>query len=800
MLTIISRVESTCSSSKRTRRASSAGSRDGRPPTSAWIASMRPSTTQARIERHREHGGDDQRARTRQCAGRGPSTRHRRQRHQQQRARSRRRRSETVRGWSPKTAAGQLAAGGRRAGLQHLEGRRAPRPRQARPSRPARRPARARTRTAARASGHYNDHRRSLRCPCNASSRVPALTNIATRLRIDSVRCPRPRPAAATRRTCCSAAEIMAALFFSEMRYDPRDPQNPDNDRFVLSKGHAAPMLYAAWAEAGIIPREDLLKLRTLRLRSRRTSDAAAAVGGRRHRIARPGALRRRRHRAQRAPHQVRLPHLRAARRRRDRRRLGLGSGATAARPRQARFAVRHHRRQRARPERPDRSGSTTWTRYAARWRAFGWHAIVVDGHDMAAILAAFDEARRTQGPADDDPRADDQGQGHLVRRRQGRLARQAAQEGRGGSSRRSPSSRRSSSRRTSRPRSRAPPTRCRGRAPKPPAPLGPPPYTLGDKVATREAYGDGARPARRHRRSHRRARRRRRRTRRSARSSSSSIPSASIENFIAEQVMIGAAMGLAARGAIPFPSTFAAFLTRAYDFIRMAAISNLNIKMAGSHAGVSIGEDGPSQMALEDLAMMRAQPNITVLYPCDAVSTERLIERDGLSPGPGVHAHVAAEDAGHLRPRRDVPRSAGSRCCAQSGGDVGDGHRRRRHGVRGARRRTTSCRQQGISIRVIDLYCAAADRRRDARALRARDQGPADHGRGSLRRRRHRRRGGRGGRRPTASPCIASRCARFRAAARPSELLDHYGISARHIVDAVNRRQAGLKRPRRRV
>ena len=90
---------------------------------------------------------------------------------------------------------------------------------------------------------------------------------------------------------------------------------------------------------------------------------------------------------------------------------------------------------------------------------------------------------------------------------------------------------------------------------------------------------------------------------------------------------MIGAAMGLAARGAIPFPSTFAAFLTRAYDFIRMAAISNNNIKMAGSHAGVSIGEDGPSQMALEDLAMMRAQPNITVLYPCDAVSTEQLLE-----------------------------------------------------------------------------------------------------------------------------------------------------------------------------
>jgi transketolase len=95
---------------------------------------------------------------------------------------------------------------------------------------------------------------------------------------------------------------------------------------------------------------------------------------------------------------------------------------------------------------------------------------------------------------------------------------------------------------------------------------------------------------------------------------------------FIAEQVMVGMAMGLASRGALPFPSTFACFLSRAYDFIRMAGISNLAVKLAGSHAGISIGEDGPSQMGLEDLAMMRAVPNCTVLYPCDAVSTEKLM------------------------------------------------------------------------------------------------------------------------------------------------------------------------------
>jgi transketolase len=99
--------------------------------------------------------------------------------------------------------------------------------------------------------------------------------------------------------------------------------------------------------------------------------------------------------------------------------------------------------------------------------------------------------------------------------------------------------------------------------------------------------------------------------------------PDRFFEAFIAEQNMVGAAVGLQAMGKIPFASTFACFLTRAYDQIRMAAISQANIKLCGSHAGVSIGEDGPSQMGLEDLAMMRAIEGSTVLYPSDAVATE---------------------------------------------------------------------------------------------------------------------------------------------------------------------------------
>ncbi len=143
----------------------------------------------------------------------------------------------------------------------------------------------------------------------------------------------------------------------------------------------------------------------------------------------------------------------------------------------------------------------------------------------------------------------------------------------------------------------------------RPQLPLVPPAYKLGESVATREAYGVAL-------------------AKLGDADSRVVALDADVKNstfsdkfekahpdrfyqfFIAEQVMVGAAMGLAARGALAFPSTFAAFLTRAYDFIRMAAVSNLNVKLAGSHVGVSIGDDGPSQMGLEDLAMMRAQPN----------------------------------------------------------------------------------------------------------------------------------------------------------------------------------------------
>jgi transketolase len=157
--------------------------------------------------------------------------------------------------------------------------------------------------------------------------------------------------------------------------------------------------------------------------------------------------------------------------------------------------------------------------------------------------------------------------------------------------------------------------------------------YTLGDKIATREAYGtalarlgetdlrivavDGD-------------------TKNSTFADKffKKFPERSTECFIAEQNMVGVATGFGARGKVPFASTFATFFTRAYDQIRVAGISQSNIKLVGSHVGVSIGEDGPSQMALEDLAMMRAVVGSTVLYPADAVATEKLLEQMALIKG----------------------------------------------------------------------------------------------------------------------------------------------------------------------
>jgi transketolase len=254
-------------------------------------------------------------------------------------------------------------------------------------------------------------------------------------------------------------------------------------------------------------------------------------------------------------------------------------------------------------------------------------------------------------------------------------------------------------------------------------------------------------------------------------------------EFFIAEQAMVGAAMGLAARGAIPFPSTFACFLTRASDFIRMAGISTLNVKLTGSHAGISIGEDGPSQMALEDLAMMRAVPGCAVLYPCDGTSAERLVVEMAQRPG---MAYMRTS-----RPKTPVIYGpderftiGGSKVLRQSAADVAAVIAA---GVTvfEALKAYDQLQADGIAIRVIDAYSVqpidAATIVEAARATAGAVITVEDHYAA----------GGIGDAVSEALAPVGFGARRLAVreiprSGQPEELLDRYGISASHIVDAV--------------
>src|SRR5205814_2069149 len=224
---------------------------------------------------------------------------------------------------------------------------------------------------------------------------IPALKNVATRLRIDSIRST-SEAASGHPTSCCSMADLMAALFFAEMRFDPGDPHNPDADRFVLSKGHAAPILYAAWAEAGVFDRSDLLKLRRIDsdLEGHPTPrlpfvDVATGSLGQGICAAVGIALN-----ARRIKSDYRTYCL-----------LGDGESAEGSVWEAAQVAA---------ADRLDnlcgitdvnalgQSGPTLWRHHvdelARRWEAFGWHAITIDGHNIAEILDAFVEARSTSG------------------------------------------------------------------------------------------------------------------------------------------------------------------------------------------------------------------------------------------------------------------------------------------------------------------------------------------------------------------------------------------------------------------
>ncbi|MGH7231159.1 MAG: transketolase family protein, partial [Nitrospiraceae bacterium] len=262
-------------------------------------------------------------------------------------------------------------------------------------------------------------------------------------------------------------------------------------------------------------------------------------------------------------------------------------------------------------------------------------------------------------------------------------------------------------------------------------------------------------------------------------------FPDRFLENFIAEQNMIGAAVGLAASGKIPFAATFACFLTRAYDFIRMAAISHSNIKLMGSHAGVSIGEDGPSQMGLEDLAMMAAQPGMVVLYPSDAVCTHRLVEAAAAHRGP-VYMRTGRPKSPILYGSDEAFPIGGSKVVRKSDSDrltiVAAGVT-----LFEALKAHDQLKAAGISVRVVDLYSIAPIDR--ATLL---DSARATHGK-ILTVEDHYEHGGLG---DAVLGAVGSEGIRVHKLAvreiphsgKPDELVDRYGIGARVIVETAKR------------
>ncbi|MCB1021433.1 MAG: transketolase, partial [Acidobacteria bacterium] len=460
-----------------------------------------------------------------------------------------------------------------------------------------------------------------------SSQKLAGLQDKATNMRILSVR---STSAAGSGHptTCASAAEIMSSLFFSVMRYDPKNPANPANDIFILSKGHAAPILYAAWSEAGYIPESELLNLRKI------DSDLEGHPP-----VTLPfvdvatGSL------GQGLSVGVGMAAVAKLDKRDQRIFVLMGDGETAEGSVWEAASMASHFKLGNLIATVDvnRLGQSEPTMlehhmnvYKARFEAFGWQALVVDGHDVTALLDAYSKitddkptvvlARTLKGKGI--PFAEDKEGWHGKAIPAGPQEEEALAALRG---------QLNGSKWKWKPNK---PKALRKKDLKVSEPA-PPPYEKGgEKVASRRAFGsalaslaktdprvvvfDGDVKNSTYTQDFEKA-----------------APERFFQSFIAEQTMVGAAMGAACRGKVAFASSFACFLSRAYDFLRMASISKTNVKLVGTHAGISIGEDGPSQMGLEDLAMTSPLPGYTVLYPSDATSAWKAIGIVAETEGP---------------------------------------------------------------------------------------------------------------------------------------------------------------------
>ncbi len=496
--------------------------------------------------------------------------------------------------------------------------------------------------------------------------------------------------------SCMSAAELVAGTFFYAMKFDPKNPNSPEGDRFVLSKGHAAPVLYAAFAEAGVFPESRLMTLREFssELEGHPTPripgvDAATGSLGQGLSVASGLAIGAR---MEKSPTRVYVL-------------VGDGEMAEGQVWEAAAFAA-HYKLDNitllADVNALGQSEPTMYQHdmevYRRKFDSEGWATEVIDGHDVAAVLAALDRAKATKGKP----------QAILARTIKGHgVSFVAGKEHWHGKV--IPKDQLAAAIKEIGPAIDLPPdpgkSYARTSLPKPPsfpAPA-PPDYDPSKPVATREAYGYALK-------------------RLGAvnphivaisgdvkNSTFSEIfgnafPDHFFQGYIAEQNIVSVGVGLAARGSVPFLDTFACFLSRAFDEVRMAAISRSNINLCGSHCGVSIGQDGPSQMALEDIAMFRAVHSSIVLYPSDAISTERLTEtmagRAGIN-----YLRTTRPKSPILYSKNEKFPIPGFKVLRQSPQDqvtvIGAGVT-----LHEALKAVDQLKAGGTAIRVIDLYC----------------------------------------------------------------------------------------------
>src|SRR2546425_299192 len=458
------------------------------------------------------------------------------------------------------------------------------------------------------------------------NAQVQQWTELAQQLRVDSIR---SSTAAGSGHptSSMSAADLMSVLMLSYLHYDFDNPKNPNNDHLIFSKGHASPLLYSMFKAAGAISDEELMTLRKFgsRLEGHPTPvlpwvDVATGSLGQGLPIGVGIGLA--------GKYLDKLPyHIWVL--------LGdseMAEGSIWEAFDHASYYKLDNLVGILDCNRLGQRGETElgWNTaaYEARAKAFGWNAFIIDGHNYEEINRVLSQALQTQGSPTLIIAKTIKGKGFSeVENKNGwhgkalskEQEERAIQEIHPARSKTFPVQKPANAQPAQEPAKKA---------------VELPRYDGKEAVATRKAYGDALKAL-------------------GAANPdvvgldgevsnstyaeefAKAYPDRFFEEYIAEQQLIAAAVGMSVRNKIPFASTFAAFFTRAYDFIRMAAISRANIRLCGSHAGVSIGEDGPSQMALEDLAMMRAVFGSTIVYPCDPNQTAQLVaqmaDHDGI-------------------------------------------------------------------------------------------------------------------------------------------------------------------------